>query len=320
MDLQEMRIFLVVAQERNISRAAERAFLSQPAVSRLVRRVEGGVGAQLFERSARELVLTPAGVRFCERIARVVDDFDRAAAEARAIACDHLRRNEPPAEIRVGALLPAAAELTGEILRAYRCALPEPRLRIVDVAALGGERSLLEGDVDVAFLWTPVSVERLHVIPLFDDPLMALLPRDHDMADCASVSPADLAEQAYTVSTSMSARWQAASLLPPWRHRPDRARPVNTVRDALETISNGHAVSIGPMSLERFSPISGIRYVPIEQTGRPTSVVCSRISDSRPQVQSLLAIAREVGSRLAHVVPSAFEPHGTTRIGRASRR
>jgi LysR family transcriptional regulator, benzoate and cis,cis-muconate-responsive activator of ben and cat genes len=312
MDFRDLRLFLVVAEERSVSRAAAKVFLSQPALSRLVARVEAHVGAPLLERHARELTLTPAGERFCQRAARLLDDYNDLAAETRAIATDYAPRPTTNLGITVGVLVPAAAELTSEILTAFHRSTPDLGLRVVDISNSGGERALRDGSVDAAFLWTPVSLEQLDVVPLFDDPLMALLPERHPLADRSTVDIRHLAEEPYTVTTSMSTKWQAASLLQPWRHRLDLARPVATVQDALHLVSTGGAVTIGPRSLQRFATTPGIRYVPLEQSGRPTAVVCARTSDRRPQVRALLQLSRAVASRIGYIVPYAFDPHSTT--------
>ena len=319
MDFREMRIFLVIAEEQSLTRAAARVFVSQPALSRLVRRLEDEVGTALFDRTTGALTLTPAGDRFRQRVAGLLEDADLAAAEARTIARDlDPVLGRTPGDLRVGVLVPAAAELTARILDTYRRSSPESTVTLVDLATRGGERALLDGTVDVAFLWTPVVSEDLDLTALFDDGLMAVLPAEHPLAGRTVLTPALLADEPFTVSETMTVHWRSSSLLPPWRHRPDHARRVPTVVDALRLIAGNQAVSIGPRSLSRTRQAAGLSFVPITQSGRPTAVVCRRSTDRRPQVRSVVAIARSVTARLGYLVPDAVEPHGAVPL--ASRR
>ena len=82
MTLNELRYIVAVAQERNFRRAAERCFVSQPALSLAIQKLEEELGVQLFERSRSEIKLTMVGARVIEQAARVLDE----AAKIRDLA------------------------------------------------------------------------------------------------------------------------------------------------------------------------------------------------------------------------------------------
>lgn len=308
MDVADMRAVLAVAQTGSTVRAAELVNLSQPAMSRLVRRVEVSLGFQLFERSNTGVRLTIAGAAFCADLADIVQRLDRSAKAARVIDLDQHRAPGHAAELRVGFLIPAAAELTGAILGAYRQAWPQVTILPADVAPLGGDRALAEGVVDVAFLWTPLSSARLQTVPLFDDALSALLPRHHPLAAAPTLDEEDVAAQRFTVTDGMNERWQTASTLRPWRHHPNNAVRVANVNSALMAIAHGDAVSIGPRSLARHPYGRNIAVVPMNLTGRPTSVVSSRADDRRRHVQAFLAISAAIAQEYSRLVPYASSP------------
>ncbi len=301
--MNDLRCFLVVAEELNISRAAERVFLSQPAVSRLVRRVERSIGAQLLERSGQTWKLTPAGADFLEHAAHIVADLDCAVARARAVAIDRGPPTTSLPPLRVGVFFPAAAELTRPILKAYQLSAPDVRVQVVDITRLGGEQALTNARVDVAFLWSPVSSSGIASVVLFEDRFALMVADDHELAHRNVLRVADVATQRYTVTMSMSARWQAASTLGPWRRRPDLAVRVSTVTDALRAVRSGRAVSIGPTSLQRYAPVAGISYLAFDARTHPTSLLCSRVDDRRPLVREFVARASDTARRLAPLIP-----------------
>lgn len=298
MDLSELRCFLVVADELHLGRAAQRVLLSQSALSRLMVRVEASVGTPLLDRSGTGLTLTRAGGAFADDAARIVGDFDRAVLRARAAS---KRRPAGPRgyrQLRVGLLFPAAAELTGPILAAYRASAPDVDLRVIDIADRGGEHALASGFVDVAFLWSPVVSPTILAVTVFQDRFALLVSTDHRLVGSPVVDIEDLSQERYTVTTSMSRQWQQASTLDSWRSQPLHALRVRTVTDAMKAIEKGEAVSIGPTCLARFAPVTGVNYLPLDLKTRPRSLICRRDSDRRPETANFVAVASETARRL----------------------
>lgn len=94
MELRHLRYFVTVASELHFARAAERLFISQPALSQQVRSLERELGFKLLERNSRGVQLTPEGEAFLTEAKLVVRDADHALTMARALAegaTGHLR-------------------------------------------------------------------------------------------------------------------------------------------------------------------------------------------------------------------------------------
>ena len=91
-ELRHLRAFVAVAEELNFSRAADRLYVSQPALSRQIRGLEQLVGCQLLKRSTHQVELTVAGEALLERSRRLLRDVDEAVSAALAVGGEHLSR------------------------------------------------------------------------------------------------------------------------------------------------------------------------------------------------------------------------------------
>src|SRR3970282_524519 len=98
MTLNDLRYIVAVAQERNFRRAAEKAYISQPALSLAIQKLEEDLGIKIFERGKNDVALTPAGLAIVERAQRVLEEAQRSR-ESAAQGSNHLA-----APLRVGVI------------------------------------------------------------------------------------------------------------------------------------------------------------------------------------------------------------------------
>jgi DNA-binding transcriptional LysR family regulator len=167
----ELRPFLALAEELHFRRAAERLFVSQPALTKQIQRLEEKIGGPLFARTRRKVALTEAGhvlIPLAEKLARestVAFDSARAAIEGRA------------GTLRIGfgiATVPAVLPRT--ILR-FRSANPLVELQMRDMSTPAQIAALLDGKIDIGIVRLPVAHTELDTRPLFSDRLVAVTPR-----------------------------------------------------------------------------------------------------------------------------------------------
>ncbi len=186
LEVRQLRYFMAVADELHFGRAAERLAMAQPPLSRAIRELERQLGVQLFERTTRQVALTPAG-HVLQREAHIVLDAATAAAERTRHA------GRETATLRVALKADYDAGLLPEILTAYE---EDESSQPVEVL-LGGRGdqviALREGRADVALLPAPVVGQDLDVEPLLTEPRVVALAATDPLAARHELSLADLA-------------------------------------------------------------------------------------------------------------------------------
>src|SRR5215471_11845588 len=126
MELRHLRYFVAAAEAQNVSRAALKLHVSQPALSRQIRDLEEELGFPLFQRSAKSVRLTDAGTMFLKEARAVVQRAADAVAAARAVAAGG------QSEIHVGYAPSLTARILPPTLRAFQAEFPKVRVKLHD--------------------------------------------------------------------------------------------------------------------------------------------------------------------------------------------
>jgi len=184
-DIYPIQVFLCVATERSFSRAAEKLFRTQPAVSMTIKRLESDLGERLIDRSGRELVLTDAGRILLEHARRLVNlqaDLENSLAE--------LRDNT------AGRLIIGANESTTlyllRHLQKYRRLYPRVRVQVRRCLSSKIPSQLIEGDLELGVIsWDPED-GRLAARVIYIDHLAFVVSPQHRLANQETVSIKEL--------------------------------------------------------------------------------------------------------------------------------
>ena len=169
LDIRLLRAFAVVAEENNISRAAQRLFISQPPLTRHIRHLEAQLGVTLFQRHSKGLILTDAGREVLEMIRPLLVLQERTLAALSELSV------HSPQPLRLG--LTTAFEQG--IFAAVESALSDHTrtLHITRHASPALAQQVRKGKLDAALVALPLNTEGLHLHPLpYQEPLIAALP------------------------------------------------------------------------------------------------------------------------------------------------
>lgn len=182
-----LRSFLVLGQELNFRRAAERLALDQSALSRRSRKLEEQIGYRLFERTTHEVTMTPAGQEFYQGAARLMSDYHNAIDHAGRIAEGRTGR------IRVGYMSFAATRLMPQAVTRFETAYPDVLLELRYLHTQKQKAALASDDIDIGFMIGPYDNPDYHSLQLSRDRLFLLMPAGHHLLEHQSIEPSMIA-------------------------------------------------------------------------------------------------------------------------------
>ena len=190
--VRELRYFVAVAEELHFTRAAERLFVSQPALSKQIRSLEEQLRVDLFARDRRSVSLTPAGEALLPAAREVIAVWDaaqQAVADAAATAA---------AVLRIGFSTSVGRELLPRIQRHFARVRPNWRLALRQVDWGDPTGGLGDGSSDVAIVWLPVpAADRFAQLVLVEEPRHVALRADHPLAGRREIEFAALLDEPF---------------------------------------------------------------------------------------------------------------------------
>lgn len=235
LDLRLVRCFAAVAEHRHFGRAADTLHLTQPSLSRQIRRLEQQVGARLLDRTPQGTRLTDAGEVFLPRAKSLLRASDQAVSATRAAA--------RPSRVTIGYSM---GIIVTPAVREMRRRHPDAEVQVQYLEWNDIRAALLDHRVDALVSRLPFPTEGLHVTVLYDEPRVVVLPLDHRLAGKESVTLDDIADEPLPRIRDSDPAWSAFWRIEP---RPDgRLAPdgpvINALEDKFEVIASGEAIAI----------------------------------------------------------------------------
>ncbi|WP_454674262.1 LysR substrate-binding domain-containing protein [Achromobacter pestifer] len=190
-----LRQFVAVAETLHFNRAAERLHMAQPPLSQAIRRLEGEIGATLFERTNRSVALTPAGAAFLETARGILASLEDGVAHTRRVA----QGMDGHLTLTFINITPYASLLRA--LRDFREAHPAVAFTLQEATTHEQVRALEGGTADVGFLRTPgATAPALQFETLLREPIHVALPAGHPLAVHDVVDLAALKDEPFVAS------------------------------------------------------------------------------------------------------------------------
>ena len=248
MELRHLRYFIGVAEEENVSRAALKLHVSQPALSRQIRDLEEELGFLLLERSAKSVRLTEAGRAFLTEARAVLQRTEDAVKAARAIATG------VRGELHVGYAPSLTARILPPALRAFQAELPNVRVRLHDLSTEEMLAGLREGKLQIAFVvrLTPALLRGLRFEELARDPMSLAVAPKHPLAGRRTVTLAEVAREpliTYSRKDYPDAHENLAAMFAAIKSKPRIAEEHDSVSSLIAAVEAGNGVAIAPQSL-----------------------------------------------------------------------
>ncbi|MDX3380558.1 LysR substrate-binding domain-containing protein [Streptomyces niveiscabiei] len=278
MELRTLRYFVAVAEELHFGRAAARLHMSQPPLSRAIRRLEADVGAVLFERSP--VALTPAGAVLLDEARELLGRAERARVRVATAAGAGV--------LVVGLLGDSADARVTRLARVHRERYPHVEVRVRETDLADPTCGLHAGGVDVALTRGPFDETGLVVGELGTDPVGVLLRADDPLAGRESLTPGELAGRRwFRFPQGTDPRWQLY-----WGAGEPREGPVvRAVQECRQAVLWNGTVGMTPLGHE---PGEGLVVVPLRGVPPSPVVVAWRAGDGNPLIRSFVRIAGSV--------------------------
>jgi LysR family transcriptional regulator, low CO2-responsive transcriptional regulator len=188
MDFDQLETFLEVARHASFSRAAEKRFRTQPAISSQIRGLEEEVGAKLFDRSGGKVSLTAAGKAFQKYVEETLD-----ARKAMLVAIAEMER-VPRGEIIVGANEGTCLHILPHVFADFKKQYPDVSVNIKRADYGKILESIVDNSVDFGVISLPVTDTRLTVVLIHRDELILIAPPHHPLGKMKSATIADVAK------------------------------------------------------------------------------------------------------------------------------
>ena len=187
MDFDQLETFIEVARLTSFSRAAEKRFRTQPAISSQIRLLEEEVGAKLLDRSGGKVSLTASGkvfLKFAEELLESRKAMVTAIAETERV---------PRGEIVVGANEGTCLHILPEVFAEFKKQYPDVNIGITRSDYAGILESVIDNSVDFGIVSLPVTDNRLKVVLIHRDELVIIVPPKHALAKMKSATIAEAA-------------------------------------------------------------------------------------------------------------------------------
>ncbi|OLD16329.1 MAG: hypothetical protein AUI85_09765 [Acidobacteriales bacterium 13_1_40CM_3_55_5] len=187
MDFDQLETFLEVARLSSFSRAAEKRFRTQPAISAQIRALEEEIGARILDRSGGKVSITAAGKLF--------QKYAEETLEARKAVLTAIAETErvPRGEIIVGANEGTCLHILPEVFAQFKKQYPDVAVNIKSADYAKILDSVIDNSVDFGVVSMPVSDPRLTVVLIHRDELVIIVPPQHPLAKLKSATIADAA-------------------------------------------------------------------------------------------------------------------------------
>jgi LysR family hydrogen peroxide-inducible transcriptional activator len=271
MELHQLRYFCAVAETGSFSRAAEQSHVSQPSLSQQIMKLEGELGARLFDRLGRSVRLTDVGKTFLPRARSVLRELEAARGDV----VD--RKDSIGGPVTVGVIPTVAPYFLPPLLTSFSRRFPQAELTVAEEITPVLLERLRAGAIDVAILALPIRGHEFEAAPLLTERLFAALPKSHKLARHRSLSLKDLRSEPFLLLRDGHCfRDTAVAACDRARLHPQVVFESGQFSSLLSMVGAGMGVSIVPeMAIEKNSTC---RYVPIadEQASRTIGTVVLR--------------------------------------------
>ena len=288
MTLNELRYIVAVAQERNFRRAAEKSFISQPALSLAIQKLEDELGIKIFERGKTEVSVTPVGSEIVEQAQRALEEVGKILEIARQ------GKDQLAGPLRIGIIYSVGPYLLPDLVPALKRLAPEMTLEIEENITANLDTLLRNGKLDVIVIALPFGEAGIMTQPMYDEAFEVVVGCDHHWARRRSVNAQELAaEKVLLLDSGHCFSNQVAEACPELGRRGAEIQQGTSLETIRNMVASGLGITVLPASANstRYrSPL--LKIIPFTKPAPSRRIALAwRKSFARTQVIEVLAKA-----------------------------
>jgi DNA-binding transcriptional LysR family regulator len=288
MELRQLRHFVVLAEEMHFGRASKRLFMSQPALSSSLMRLEDELQLRLFSRDTKGVALTLAGRAMLTRVREIVSLTDKLGQFGQAMSTGRA------GFIEVGFSASLLFRGLGHILTSFASKFPDIELSTFEYASQIQQDLLRNGRLDAAFINTPVAPAGLDSVVLLEERFVACLPETHPLAGHGHIGLELLRDDLFvTFSRDSSPAYydHVIALCAAARFQPRLRAAASQLLTVPRLVATGLGVSLVPESFKH-AGMAGTVYVPLRGVEKqPTAFL---VWDPKREVPGLASLVETV--------------------------
>ena len=259
MDYDQLASFLEVAKQQSFSRAAEKLFRTQPAISAQVRLIEQECGEKLFDRSGKKVLLTPAG-EILSRYAQKMMGLHKEVLEAIAEL-----NQTPRGKLYIGANEATCLYVLPKTFAKFKQLYPLVQISIYRNFSHKIVQKVQENAVDLGIVTLPQTANNMEVIPVFRDEVQVVVPKNHILAKSRTVTAEEVAHHPLILPKTGHTRVAIDRLLRAYRDHIQISMELASVETIKKFVGAGLGISLISRTYAQAEVAAGVlKLIPLD--------------------------------------------------------
>lgn len=245
MELRHIRYFKAIAEEKNFTKAAEKLAIAQPPLSRQIQDLEAELGTPLFIRSPHKVTLTEEGELFLQYASQILDLVNRSEEELKEM------KEGLQGTLYIASVEGCGPRLFAEWIAAFQQKHPHVQYNLWNGNTDDVNSRVTKGLCEIAMITAPYNTEEFHVLPVYEEPWVAVIPRGHLLysEENAPVEPKELLPYDLLIPSRESRKGEIDKWFEKTGQMPVIRGRVAHMMNAYELSLHGVGIAIYPASI-----------------------------------------------------------------------
>jgi LysR family transcriptional regulator for metE and metH len=262
LEVRHLRLIRAIAEEGSVTRAGNRLFLTQSALSHQLRDLEARLGVPVFARVNKKMLLTSAGQRILIAANEILDHLDRVTEDVKRIAANQ------EGVLRISTECYTCYHWLPQVLKKFNNEYPGIDVKIVVEATGDPISALLDGAIDVGLTNSPRQNNKLRYQPLFRDEFVVIVSKEHPFCSKSYISANDFQDQHLIIYSTPEDNHVFQKILIPASVKPKRVSSVRLTEAIVEMVKASLGIGIlSKWSIAQQLDAGVVRAIPLTKRG-----------------------------------------------------